>query len=634
MKSMIKSITLCALLGVATCASADTTNLFPNGNFSVAGPTADWVEVNCCGNFSYTYPATGGNPGGYATMNNAGPLDYFGIWVNGDTTPLPIASSGLTAGLTYTFVQDMKIISGANVGGFKIDWFDGANAGAGSTGDLRPSTNGHNTANWETYSFSATIPAAAVGMKIVPLWGQLSEVAFDNIGVVIPTIPPPVVINYPTNNAPTPPARAPSAVRSMYNSSGTYTDHAGIGWYAGWSGNAGGNGDYGITNPPSSTVTSTVKKYLGLNYAGVEFYNPNQIDTTGMNTLHVDIWTPNANQFGIQLVSLAGGTQAGQVNFLPAGGVITSNSWISLNIPLSQFTTANPNLILTNLEQLLWIDNMGGGVQNGNFYIDNVYFYSNAVVQPPVANYPTNAAPTPTHLAANVVSLYNSASNYTTVPIDTWLTGWSSAAYSDYTITNAGNRVVKRYSALNFAGVEFFNPKINASGMSTFHIDLWTPNADKFSVKLVSFNPGGQEYEVVFTNNVIVSNNWVSLDIPISTFTTGQPAMDFSQLGQLLFINNNPGGPQFGTFFIDNVYFYTVPVATQPTILSPAAGGGNFTAQSASQLGFNYVLQGTPVLAPATWTNLQTNAGTGGTLNFSVPIAPGSPQRFFRINVQ
>jgi hypothetical protein len=202
MKSMIKSITLCTLLGAAASAKADTTNLFPNGDFSVAGPTADWVEVNCCGNFTYSYPATGGNPGGYATMNNQGPTDFFGIWVNGDSAPLPIASSGLTAGQTYTFVQDMKIISGTTIGGFKIDWFDGANAGAGSTGDLRPSTAGHNTANWETYSFSITIPSGAVGMKIVPLWGQLSEVAYDNIGVVIPTTSPLAAsITSPANSA-------------------------------------------------------------------------------------------------------------------------------------------------------------------------------------------------------------------------------------------------------------------------------------------------------------------------------------------------------------------------------------------------------------------------------------------------
>lgn len=76
-------------------------------------------------------------------------------------------------------------------------------------------------------------------------------------------------------------------------------------------------------------------------------------------------------------------------------------------------------------------------------------------------------------------------------------------------------------------------------------------------------------------------------------------------------------------------------VAPTPTITAPTVTGTNFTLQvAASTSGFNYVLQATPVLAPATWTGIQTNAGTGGTLNFTVPITPGNPQGFFRINVQ
>ena len=72
-----------------------------------------------------------------------------------------------------------------------------------------------------------------------------------------------------------------------------------------------------------------------------------------------------------------------------------------------------------------------------------------------------------------------------------------------------------------------------------------------------------------------------------------------------------------------------------PTITQPAVSGTNFTLQvTSSAVGFNYVLQATPSLAPAIWTGVQTNAGTGGTLNFSIPITPGNPQLFFRINVQ
>jgi fibronectin-binding autotransporter adhesin len=72
-----------------------------------------------------------------------------------------------------------------------------------------------------------------------------------------------------------------------------------------------------------------------------------------------------------------------------------------------------------------------------------------------------------------------------------------------------------------------------------------------------------------------------------------------------------------------------------PTITSPSVSGGNFILQVASsQSGFNYVLQATPSLAPATWTNVYTNAGTGGTLNFTNLITPGTPRQFFRISVQ
>ncbi len=75
--------------------------------------------------------------------------------------------------------------------------------------------------------------------------------------------------------------------------------------------------------------------------------------------------------------------------------------------------------------------------------------------------------------------------------------------------------------------------------------------------------------------------------------------------------------------------------APTPTITAPAVSGANFTLQVASSSsGFNYVLEATPALAPTTWTGVQTNAGTGGTLNFSIPITPGNPQLFFRINVQ
>jgi autotransporter-associated beta strand protein len=76
--------------------------------------------------------------------------------------------------------------------------------------------------------------------------------------------------------------------------------------------------------------------------------------------------------------------------------------------------------------------------------------------------------------------------------------------------------------------------------------------------------------------------------------------------------------------------------APTPTITSPSVSGTNFILQVVmSASGFNYVLQATPTLStPVTWTPISTNAGTGGTLNFTNAIIPGNPRQFFRISVQ
>ena len=68
-----------------------------------------------------------------------------------------------------------------------------------------------------------------------------------------------------------------------------------------------------------------------------------------------------------------------------------------------------------------------------------------------------------------------------------------------------------------------------------------------------------------------------------------------------------------------------------PIILTPSWNGTTLTLRVNSQTGFNYVLQATPQLAPASWTAIQTNAG-GGLLTFTIPIT--GTQQFFRICVQ
>jgi hypothetical protein len=181
MKSIIRKLTLCALLGASTSVHAAEV-LMPNGDFETPGG-ASWTENGPITGFSY--PTTGGNPGGYGVMDATN--GEWGVWVGNADSAIDLASLGLTAGETYNFKQDMLVSSGSNVGGFKIDFVP-----SGSSGDVRIPKIGDGT-TWETYVYPIAIPVGTTGIKIVPLWGPSSVVGFDNFRVDnTPIAPPPL----------------------------------------------------------------------------------------------------------------------------------------------------------------------------------------------------------------------------------------------------------------------------------------------------------------------------------------------------------------------------------------------------------------------------------------------------------
>ena len=189
----MKPISTSLALGASLLAHTTASELFPNGNFENLGAT--WVEVSGGGSYSFDYPTTGGNSDGYGVIDHSAADGGFGIWVGNDGQPITLASLNLEAGFTYDFTMDMLLVSGANIGGFKLDFTNGGE-NASSTGDLRKNPIGDGS-NWETYSFRIAIPEGVDGFKVVPLWGIDSVVGFDNIGFdptpILPSVEPPVV---------------------------------------------------------------------------------------------------------------------------------------------------------------------------------------------------------------------------------------------------------------------------------------------------------------------------------------------------------------------------------------------------------------------------------------------------------
>lgn len=201
--TMNRILTTLALVAMSTLVGAQTyvTNTVPGGEFN---PTdANYSDITNTtasgGSMVFDFPAAGGNPDGYARITDNSGGSSWGVWVIGATTPIALEDLGLSNSLTYTFLLDMKIESGANIGGLKVESWGPSGQITPSSGDMRPVSG---TTNWATYSFTYTINPGATGLKFVGLWGPGSTVAFDNVRVVALTaLPLTAQISNPTNGA-------------------------------------------------------------------------------------------------------------------------------------------------------------------------------------------------------------------------------------------------------------------------------------------------------------------------------------------------------------------------------------------------------------------------------------------------
>lgn len=340
----------------------------------------------------------------------------------------------------------------------------------------------------------------------------------------------------PATSAPIPTANAVDVISLL---SDIYTDVTVDAWSTDWD----------ITDVEDYMIgLDLIKKYTNLVYAGIEFVSPT-IDATTMTHFHIDVWTPDAtispNLFKIKLVDFgADGNYGGgddvehELNFDES--IMKTKEWVSLDLPLSSFTS------LTTKEHLAQIIISG---DLNTVFIDNIYLY-----QTSGATEPATPAPSPSHVPVDVISLYSDV--YTNVPVETFSAPWDVADIADFTI---GSDNIKKYTNLTYAGIEFKTPTIDASTMTHFRLDLWTPDNTNapavFKIKLVDFGANGVwdadgddvEHELIFDETVMNSGTWVTFDLLLSDFT-GLTTRE--HLGQLI-ISGDPN-----TVFVDNILFH------------------------------------------------------------------------------
>ena len=322
------------------------------------------------------------------------------------------------------------------------------------------------------------------------------------------------------------------------------------------------------------------KKYSNLNYAGIEFISA-QVDASDMSHFHFDLWTGDETAppaaFRVKLVdfgsdgSFGGGDDSEHEIALTAESGLASRTWVSFDVPLTDFAGLAAT---SSLAQLII-----SGDPN-TVYLDNIYFWGERAPPPPPPPppgpmEPAGPAPTPEPPAGEVISLFSDA--YEDVTVDTWSAEWDQADVEDVQV--AGDNL-KKYTNLNFAGVEFTSAPVDASEMTHFHVDVWTPDptADPAALrmKLVDFGPNGvhdgggddSEHEVSLTaasTPALATGMWLSYDLVFEDMT-GLAAR--GSLAQLI-ISGDPN-----TVFIDNAYFYgeREVAPTQPPHAAPTPG--------------------------------------------------------------
>lgn len=122
-----------------------------------------------------------------------------------------------------------------------------------------------------------------------------------------------------------------------------------------------------------------------------------------------------------------------------------------------------------------------------------------------------------------------------------------------------GNNIID-YTSLNFVGIEFYGrygipgvEPIDASQMTHFNIDFRVNEAlspaDFIRIELINnVNNGQTGYSYTVPSSSLLSNQWVSLKIPLSSF----PGLQSNALGIILF---DAGANGIKNLSVDNIYF-------------------------------------------------------------------------------
>lgn len=348
-----------------------------------------------------------------------------------------------------------------------------------------------------------------------------------------------------------------------FSNASTYT-------YAGFEGLAGANV---VADPVSGGTRGNgfqlINQSAGNPWQGAEvLMSSKKMKLTTDKTVKVDVYSS-------QSFTMLAKVETGAAASATSASYTTPGTWQTLTF---SFTNGLDGTVPANGEYQKIVffgnwkaDNTGFNTPPANFtfHVDNIMSEEAVIVSEPM---PTVAAGTPPgRPAADVKSIFSDA--YTPITTfnyagvdgqpsndNTYNTSWCPGTTS--LIQVAGNNTNKTIG-LGCEGISFLAGRFDATSFTHFHMDIWTPTAtmDKsFNIKFSNWNGGNGEanaieYSVNNSNLLPSTNpgNWISLDIPLSSFTPGNR----NDLVQFIITSD------LGTVYYDNLYLHKNTLATQ-----------------------------------------------------------------------
>lgn len=330
----------------------------------------------------------------------------------------------------------------------------------------------------------------------------------------------------PMTSAPTPTEPA-GEVTSVWSQS--YTNIDAVNYNPGWG--------QATTFAWYTIGSDSILSYSNLNYQGIEYGGPGKdVNGNTVKTLHMDIWSANMSSLRVVLIGRGAANERG-IN-VP----LTANTWNSVDLDISEFTDLGLNA--AELWQFKFEDPNAG---SGTFYADNIFFYGTIEVAEP-----KTAAPDPLASAKNVFSVYSES--YDDPTGVNYFPSWGqSTVFSEFAI---GEDTMIKYGNIDYQGIILGGDQ-DVSGMEFLHMDVWTASVDTLLVWPISSSTGEKSAKAGLNDA-----SWTSIDIPLTTFS--DQGLALTDIKELRLEDLVRGG---GDIFIDNIYFYRIPV---PVVAAPS----------------------------------------------------------------